>query len=300
MATIDFNLLQMLDVLLSEGNVTRAARRLHLSPSAMSRALTRLRSATGDPLLVRAGRKLVPTPRAVDIRERVSRLAAEVIDVLGPAERLELKTLVRTFTLRANEGFVENYGLKLLRQLDKQAPRVRLHFRQKPDKESSLLREGLVDLEIGVIGPAVSPEVRTQALFQDIFVAVVRKDHPIGKRKLTASIYARGEHVNVSRRGLETGQTDDALKNLGLKRNVVTVVGGFSSALALARDSNLIATVPEKHTGKLRDGMLSLALPFPISKITVSLLWHPRMEADLVHRWLRGCVQEVVHDDEPS
>src|SRR5690349_25141616 len=107
MAAPDFNLLITLDVVLSEGSVTRAARRLGLSPWAMSRALARLRETTGDPLLVRAGRGLVPTPRAIELRERVGRLVQDAEAVLRPAETLDVNRLVRTFTLRTSEGFVE-------------------------------------------------------------------------------------------------------------------------------------------------------------------------------------------------
>src|SRR5690606_2050896 len=100
----DLNLLVTLDVLLAEGSVARAARRLRLSPSAMSRALARLRKTTGDPLLVRAGRSLVPTPRATELRDRVGVLVREVEAVLRPAERLDLTRLARTFTVRTSEG----------------------------------------------------------------------------------------------------------------------------------------------------------------------------------------------------
>src|SRR5215203_2561908 len=106
----DLNLLVTLDLLLAEGSVARAARRLRLSPSAMSRALARLREATGDPLLVRAGRGLVPTPRAIALRERVSHVVQDAQAVLRPAARLDLEQLVRTFTLRTSEGFVETFG----------------------------------------------------------------------------------------------------------------------------------------------------------------------------------------------
>src|SRR3954463_10361127 len=107
MSKPDLNLLVTLDVLLAEGSVARAARRLSLSPSAMSRALARLREATGDPLLVRAGRGLVPTPRALELRDTVGQLVHDAEVVLRPAQVLELKTLNRTFTLRTSEGFVE-------------------------------------------------------------------------------------------------------------------------------------------------------------------------------------------------
>src|SRR5215203_1105933 len=99
MAHPDLNLLVTLDVLLAEGSVARAARRLRLSPSAMSRALARLREATGDPLLVRAGRGLVPTPRALELRERVGQLVTDAQALLRPAESLRLDRLLRSFTL---------------------------------------------------------------------------------------------------------------------------------------------------------------------------------------------------------
>src|SRR5258707_12489982 len=114
MAIPDLNLLVTLDVLLAEGSVARAAQRLQLSRSAMSRALARLREATGDPLLVRAGRGLVATPRALELRERVSQLVQDGQAVLRPAQTLNLKRLVRTFTLRTRDGFVENFGPDLI------------------------------------------------------------------------------------------------------------------------------------------------------------------------------------------
>jgi DNA-binding transcriptional LysR family regulator len=173
----DFNLLVTLDVLLSEGSVTRAARRLRLSASAMSRALARLRETTGDPLLVRAGRGLVPTPRAFELRERVRQLVQDGEAVLRPADTVDLAHLVRTFTLRTSEGFVENFGPDLLARVGEQAPGVRLRFMQKPDKDSAPLREGTVDLETGVVVKTTAPELRAQALFRDRFVGVVRVGH---------------------------------------------------------------------------------------------------------------------------
>ena len=293
MSIPDLNLLVTLDVLLAEGSVARAALRLHLSPSAMSRALARLREATGDPLLVRAGRGLVPTPRAIELRERVGPLVQEGEAVLRPAESLRLETLVRTFTLRTNEGFVENFGPGLIARAGAEAPGVRLRFVQKPDKDSTSLRDGSVDLETGVVGKTTGPEVRVQALFRDRFVGVVRKGHPLCKGRITAARYAGGRHIFVSRRGLDKGPIDDALKPLGLERDIITVVGGFSAALAIARASDLIASVPERHTGNLRAGMHSFPLPVAMPEFTVSMLWHPRRDADAAHRWLRGCVRAV-------
>jgi DNA-binding transcriptional LysR family regulator len=293
MSSPDFNLLVTLDAVLAEGSVARAARRLRLSPSAMSRALARLRETTGDPLLVRAGRGLVPTPRALELRERVSQLVQDTLAVLRPAETPNLKLLVRTFTLRTSEGFVENFGPALIARVGEEAPGVRLCFVQKPDKESTSLRGGIVDLETGVVGNMTGPEVRAQALFRDRFIGVVRMGHSLSQGEITPARYATAKHISVSRRGLDRGPIDEALSPLGLEREIVTIVGGFSTALALARASDLIASVPERHTGNLRAGMHSFPLPVSTPEITVSLLWHPRLDADPAHRWLRGLVLDT-------
>jgi DNA-binding transcriptional LysR family regulator len=293
MSPPDLNLLVTLEVLLTEGSVARAARRLRLSPSAMSRALARLRETTGDPLLVRAGRGLVPTPRAIELRERVGWLVQEAQAVLRPADTLDLARLTRTFTLRAGDGLAETIGPDLMARLGREAPGVRLRFVIKADKDSAPLRDGSVDLETGVVGKATGPEVRALALFQDRFVGVVCQQHPLSLGEMTPARYAAGRHILVSRRGLEKGPVDEALEALGLEREIATIVSGFSTALALARGSDLIATVPERHTGNLRAGLCTFPLPLLMPAFTVSLLWHPRLDADPAHRWLRGCVREI-------
>jgi DNA-binding transcriptional LysR family regulator len=289
----DLNLLVTLDVLLAEGSVARAARRLRLSPSAMSRALSRLRETLGDPLLVRSGRGLTPTPRAMELRERTGPLLEAVEEVLRPARMPDLRTVSRVFVLRTSDGFVENFGAPLVARAATEAPGVRLRFLQKPDRESTGLRDGSVDLETGVVGQAASPEVRTQLLFRDRRVGVVRAGPVQARGKVSAARYVAARHVRVSRQGDAGGPVDDALAALGLERDVAVTVSGFAAAIALAAASDLVATVPERHTGNLRTGLGSFPLPFETPGIPLSMLWHPRLDADPVHRWLRGCVQAV-------
>jgi len=293
MSALDLNLLVTLDVLLQEGSVVGAAQRLGLSASAMSRSLARLRDATGDPLLVRAGRGLVPTPRALGLRDRVRHVVDDAEAVLRPALRLDLSSLTRTFTIRSSEGFVENFGAPLIAEIAIQAPKIRLHFMPKPDKESTPLRDGTVDLETGITGKTMGPEIHTQSLFRDRFVGVVRKGHALAKGKMTAARYASGTHVLISRRGLEMGPVDHALEGLGLSRHAGAIVGGFSSAIALARVSDLVATVPDIHTRSLADGMHRFLLPLTLREFTISMFWHPRLDADPAHKWLRSVVHEI-------
>lgn len=295
MNTIDLNLLPALDALLAEGSVTAAARRLGLSASAMSRTLARLRAVTGDPLLVRAGRGLVPTPRAIALRERVHALAREARDVLSPQDAsLDLATLERTFTIRANEGFVGVFSAPLIAAVMAQAPHVRLRFAPKPAKEAGPLRDGLIDLEIGVLGE-FAPEVRTHLLFRDSFVGVVRAGHPLLSAPMTAERYAAASHVVVSRKGHFSGPVDDGLEAVGLRREIVAVVPGFPDALRIARRSDLVALVTRSCLSdpEFVDGLASFPLPVKTPEIAVTALWHPRMEADPAHRWLRDTVASV-------
>jgi len=293
MSRPDLNLLVTLDVLLAENNVARAAQRLRLSPSAMSRALARLRETTGDPLLVRAGRGLVPTPRALELRDKVARLVEDAESALRPAEALDLQRLQRTFTMRNREGFVENFGPALIARVHAQAPHVRLCFVAKPDKDSAPLRDGTVDLETGVVGGTTGPEIRAQALFRDRFIGVVRRGHALCQGDITPQRFAAGRHVLAARRRPGSTPLDEALQALGLERDIATTVGSFSEALALARGSDLVACVPERYTATLRAGLFSFPLPVPLPDMTISLLWHPRLHADAAHRWLRECVRSV-------
>lgn len=296
----DLNLLVTLDVLLAEGSVAAAARRLGLSPSAMSRALARLRAATGDPLLVRAGRSLVPTPRALELRERVGLVVDEAEGLLRPQTMLAVDRLERLFTLAGSDGFVETFGAALLTRVRSEAPGVRLRFVPKPDRSGSALRAGLVDLETGVVGAATGPEVRAQALFRDRFVGVVRADHPLAATPVTAEAYAACDHVAVVRQGPGPTALDAALAAalapLGLERRIVVMTGGFSEALALVAATDLVATVPDRHTAGCGGGLVRFALPVPTPEVAVSLLWHPRLDADPAHRWLRDCVRSTCRE----
>lgn len=308
---MDLNLLTALDALLAEGSVAGAARRLGLSASAMSRTLARLRDATGDPLLVRAGRGLVPTPHAAALRERVRDVALEARAVLRPpASALDVARLERIFTLRSNEGFVDAFAARLVAAVTRAAPRVRLRFAPKLEKGARPLREGLVDLDIGVLG-GTGPEMRVQALFDDHFVGVVRHGHPLASGDVTPERYAAHGHVVASRRGVLHGPVDDALAALGLARDVMLVVPGFPAALAVARGSDLVALVthsyiaaeqdrllqdrhmPDRETNTGGIGFAWFPLPVGTPPITISQVWHPRMDADPAHRWLRGVVHAV-------
>ncbi|SAI71500.1 LysR family transcriptional regulator [Bordetella ansorpii] len=301
MQNVDLNLLTSLDMLLTERSVTRAARRLGLSPSAMSRTLARLRVATGDQLLVQAGRTLVPTPYAERLGEHVHELARNARAVLQPIKNtLDLATLARTFTIRANDGFVDLAGPALMALIARAAPHVRIRFIPKSDKDAQPLREGMVDLEVGVIGTK-APELKTRLLFQDRFVGICRTGHPLlNKPGVTARRYASYPHVIAARKHQFTGPVDDALEQSGLRRTVVMVVPSYANAMQIVRHSDLIGLVPCSCLGigsvsdaAMSAGLRHFELPVRTPPIKVSAIWHPRLHADPAHRWLRDTILAV-------
>ncbi len=296
MSDPDFNLLPALDVLLAERSVTAAARTLRLSPSAMSRTLARLRTLIGDPLLVPAGRTMVLTPHAEAIAGDVRKAAADVLGVLRPAPGIDVHNLKRVFSIRVNEAFVLTHGARLHAAVAAAAPGVRLRFAPKPDKDIRSLRDGQIDMDIGVV-PGDAGELRAQTLYRDRFVGVVRTGHPILSEGVTPERYGGFGHVSdwghvvASRQGHFTGPVDEALDALGIVRDVKVIVPSFPAVVAMVAASDLIGLVPRSFAAAA-SGIAIFPLPVATPEIVISQIWHPRVDADPAHRWLRG----VIHD----
>jgi DNA-binding transcriptional LysR family regulator len=292
MVNIDFNLLIALEALLSERSVTGAARRLGLSVSAMSRTLTRLREATGDRLLLQAGRTLVLTPYAEQLNQQVPALSRDIQAVLRPTDRqCDPATLERSFTIRAGEGFVDLAGAALMKRIHNAAPGVRLNFVPKVDWDAQPLRDGAIDLEIGTV-KTTAPEIRTRLLFRDRYIGVCRKRHPVlDADAMDAATYAAADHVAASR----PTPVDAALAALGLKRKIMMTVAGYTQAMQVARHSDLLAIIPHSCLGNAfipdhaaANGLQSFELPVQTPAFNVSAIWHPRLDRDPAHVWLRN------------
>ncbi|WP_274917097.1 LysR family transcriptional regulator [Streptomyces sp. WZ-12] len=294
-ANIDFNLLTALDALLEEESVTAAADRLGLSGPAMSRALGRIRRTVGDPILVRAGRRMVPTPRAVEIKAEVRRLVEAAHGVLSPAGPADPARLNRVFTLNASDVMVTILGPPLVARVAREAPGVVLRFLGESHVDLPLLRDGVADLELGVID-SPEPEVRTAPLFEDRIVAVVRGGHPLAEQPLTARRLVAGPHLGFSRRGRLAGPLDTALAERGLRRRVIATVPTLAAMLMMVRDSDAVGLAPERTAAPMIRGLGLRALPVPLDlpPMPMAMAWHPRQEADPGHRWLREVVRETV------
>ncbi|MHC5908370.1 LysR family transcriptional regulator [Streptomyces sp. S6] len=293
-ADVDLNLLLALDVLLEEQSVQGAARRLHLSEPAMSRTLGRIRKALGDPVLVRAGRRMVPTPRALAVRAEVSVVVERARALFTPAES-DLRTVTRTFSILGHDAIAAAHGPALLARAATDAPGIRLRFLNESHLDAPFLREGSADLEVGVID-TTAPEIHTELLAEDRMMGVARAGHPLLDGELTPERFALdADHLTASRRGKLNGPVDTALAALGLKRRVVATVGSLPASLFILRDTDLIGLnttwgLPLAQTLGLAHFEVPLALP----PLKLGMAWHPRHDADPAHAWLRGLVREAI------
>ena len=293
MQQFDANLLFAQDALLETGSVTGAAERMGVSVPAMSRTLVRIRKLTGDPIMVQAGRGLVPTPKALEMRARVHALVQEALD-LTSLSAASLADAERTFTVRAEESYIGVFAAAISKVVRSKAPKVALRFTSQGEEAIGPLREGVIDLDVGNI-KLRGPEIKMQMLFASRFMGVVRAGHPLARAKVTAKRYVAYEHISASRRGLAWGPVDDALAELGLRRNVSLIVPTFSSALMISAVSDLVAAAPDYLTRSAITlyGLHVFPLPVRTESNRISLAWHPRFDADPVHRFVRESIVKV-------
>ncbi|WP_405003732.1 LysR family transcriptional regulator [Kitasatospora purpeofusca] len=296
MPDLDLNLLVALDALLEEGSVTGAAERLHTSAPAMSRTLGRLRRVLGDPLLVRAGRGLVPTPRAVELRAEVRALVSRGQSLLVPRAAAEPADLNRRFTLQTGDVLLTTIGATLVETVRAQAPAVTLRFLSDHPEGASAMRDGVIDLEVGVTDH-LDPETRTEPLATSGLVGIARAGHPLTVgAPPTAEEFATADHLAVSRNGRGQGPIDQRLAEVGLARRVVASVPSYPAALFLLRDSDLVGLAPARLGTRAAEalGLTTFPLPVPMPEVVLTMAWHPRNDQDAGHRWLRELVRGVV------
>ena len=296
MKQYDLNLLAALDALLATGSVTAAATRMHLSTPAMSHTLARIREVFEDPILVRAGRRLVPTPRALALAEPVRQLLAQAQALRATAGQ-DWQAQPRRFVVRAPEGWAVAYGVVIAQALAERMPHASLQWLPEAPHDPGALREGRIDLEIGAVRRA---DTRAQAvlLAAQPLVGAARAGHPLLKGRMTLARYAGARHVDTSPRAGEPSSVDRALAEAGLARDVALLVPSTFTALIAASRSDLVATASTRTARKMAEplGLALFKLPVAVQTEPTRMAWHPRHEGDEAHQWLRTCVTRVFHD----
>ncbi|MGE5358691.1 MAG: LysR family transcriptional regulator [Bacteroidales bacterium] len=301
MESRDLTLLLTLDALLQEANVTLAAKRLGLSTPATSHALARIRERLDDAILVRAGRKMVLTPRAEQLRPQVRSLVEDATRVLSTAVPFSPAGLRRTFTIYTTDHVLLTLGPTVDRILREEAPDVCLRFLPSVTEDWIPLRDGVADLSVCILGH-FPPEFRTRRLFTDRFVCAVRADHPRVGRRLTLDDYLALDHIVVSPLGAPS-HVDSVLAARGLSRRIRRVVPFFIVGLLQAASSDYALTVSHRAAIALAPilGLRLVEPPVPLAGYALNLLWHPRLENEPANRWLREvfvrAASEAMPDD---
>lgn len=293
---MDLNLLAALDALLEENSVQAAADRMHLSAPAMSRTLSRIRAATGDDILVRTGRTMTPTPRALEIRDEVRELVARAGDVLSRERRLDLHALQRTFTIQGHDALVIGLTASLAGRAAAEAPGVSFRILGEATTDTADLARGHVDLDLGSTVPA-SPELSHVQAGEDHMVVVMRSGHPLAD-DLNQATYAAAEHLIVSRRGRLRDGVDKLLADHGLSRRVVVTVPSVGLALPTIASTDLICVMPERASVAARAAydVTHREPPVPLPPAPVILSWHRRYDSDPAHRWMREHCRRALRD----
>lgn len=294
------NLLLALEVLLREESVTLAGEKMGLSAPAMSRTLERARKLLGDPLLVRAGKRLVPTPKALELKARIEALAEEARAIVQSGAISSLDQTERIFTIRAEETFAASFATKIMEMVNRTAPLVKLRFLGRPDDSIELLREGSVDLEISAVSAAsmLGPELKMQVIDRVKFVGAVRAGHPLAREKMTIEKFAAQRYISAGRKGKPGGPIDTELEKLGFRRTISLWVPSFVPALLAAATSDLVATLPDSLVAPAVSlfGLHIFRIPLKLEPVTVLQIWHPRFNADAAHRLLRECVRKACKE----
>ncbi|WLH69844.1 LysR family transcriptional regulator [Pseudomonas sp. FP2309] len=290
---VDLNLLVILDALLCEQHVTRAAERLHLSQPAVSHALARLRDLLGDPLLVRQGGTLVPTARALELTAPLTEALAQVQALLAP-NRFEPASAKRRFRVAMSDYSAAIFLPKLVRMLRLEAPGIDLQIIQAS-------REGMVDgvlngdldLAAGVF-PDMPAELRTTPLFEEHYTCLVDRNSLPENATLDLPTYLSRPHVLLEMRGSGTPEIERALTLIRERRHVAISLPHWGVAPQLIEGTDLILTVSSRGLLHIDPPLLAVPPPFHIPSFAFELAWHARRGGDSGLQWLIGRVQGVL------
>jgi DNA-binding transcriptional LysR family regulator len=294
-ASLNLNLLPVLDALLTERSVSRAGERLGLSQPAVSNALAQLRALLKDPLLVRRAGQMEPTDRALALAGPLRAALLALEQGLDPPGAFDPTSAERDFTIATNDFVAFAMLPRLLARLQHEAPRVRLQVRawQEHDVTPDLGR-GDADLMLG-FNRGLPPGHQAAPLFPDRFVFVARKGHPKVTGKITLAAYTKLAHVVVSQERNARGVVDDVLAQRGLTRNVALRVSHFLLVPPILAATDYVAALSEIVARPVAAALRLQVLPMPVAvqTATVHMIWHERTAASPAHAWLRGVVAEI-------
>jgi DNA-binding transcriptional LysR family regulator len=292
---IDLNLLAVLDALLDERNVTRAAARLGYTQPTISGMLARLRHVFGDPLFVRTQRGLLPTPRAQALSVPLKQLLLDSQRLIAPGV-FDPANAEATFAISTNDYMQRALLVPFVKVLRSEARHIRLAIRP-PIIEGlgDALAHGQIDLAVTIPEFAMS-DLPSRLLYRERYVVAVRAQHPLARRgAMTVERFCQYDHVLVSPTGGSfEGPTDQALARLKLRRRVRYSVPSFLLMPEILQTDDLIALVPSRLLRENVTRLVVLKPPIEVQGFDVIAVWHARVDKDVAHRWLRRRLVETA------
>lgn len=293
----DLNLLIVLHVLLEERSVTRTGERLGRTQSAVSNALKRLRDHLDDPLLVRTPGGLSPTPRAVELAPLVERIVRDAGAAIAPREGFDPATAAAQFAIGAPDRFNLPVFLPLLEHLGHRAPGIVINLRTTDrDYAIRLIDEGEIDMAVGWFD-ATPPHLRRRLVFEDRFVCLCRRDHPLLARdaRPTLEDILGYSHLVVSSTGDRRAAFDAVLDRHGVQRNIAATLMSFTIVPELLVSSDLIGVFTHRTADYFveRYPLVTVPVPLEVAPIANHLIWHRRFDADMAHDWLRSRIEQA-------
>lgn len=297
----DLNLIKVLDALAREISVARAARRLGVTPSAISHALARLRVMLKDPVVVRSGRSLRLTPRALALAPVAASMCEAAKGLLADTPDTDPKRWQDTIRVLGSDYALAAWVFPAVAVARTDAPGVRFAALSLDAAEwERQLIEGAADLAVRDQQPANS-KLRWVTLGKERYVVAMRPDHPLSRGRFDLDRYCRAEHalVSVGGGGFQ-GPVDAKLAALGMTRNIVVSVPSFLAGIDLIRQSRLLVSIPDRLAQNYRGLVVSRALPVPSPSFDATLVWHARTDASRPHTWFRALVRRSSAGRDPS
>jgi DNA-binding transcriptional LysR family regulator len=292
--SFDLNLLVVLHTLLAERSVSKTAERLHLSQPATSAALNRLRKALNDPILVRDGLRMVPTPRAEQLSEPIQAILTAIEQTLAVPQPFDPSTIDRTFKVATNDYGTFVLVPMLMQRLESIAPGISLEIWEIAQDVEAALRQGDVDLVVADAWTLRHCKC-TETLFSETFTCLVRQEHPRIHTQLTLADYIKENHALVSSRGRVMGNVDAVLSQQGLQRHVAVTLPHVLSIPALIASTDLIVTLATRIAKHLATDytLKTFSPPILLDSFEIVMAWSNRMTNDIAIQWLRSELREI-------
>jgi DNA-binding transcriptional LysR family regulator len=305
LASVDLNLLVTLDAVFTERSVSRAASRLQITQSAVSHSLRRLRTTFGDPLVIRRGAGIVPTPRGAALQDPIRALLAQARAILNQSTAFDPKISSRVFRLSMSDAMSVEALPLILQRLRRDAPGIDLVISTSGPRQScEKVSADDVDLAIGVY-PRLLPGLRSRELYRDTLVCVADRNNPRLKNgRLDLKSYMESPHVTVAPNS-DTGiQLDEILEALGMQRRIAVSVPHYLSVPGLIRGTDVIAHTRRRLLSVFRNtadlAVFAPPVKIPIPQLRFLQVWHIRYDRDPAHRWLRDTVLTALSAEAPG